>query len=251
MPFHGSFNPFGGVGVNHSAIRGGPPPVSVGNIADLSVDIVGSNVTFTYTPATNANSHQGRVGTTNPPAGTPFTLTGAPVSVGDQPETTEIFCQVRGVKDGSTFGSWSNVDSVISPTIHGPTIVTNGTFTSNVTGWTASTSTVTWDAGKLRVTGAAGGAGAGRADQTISGLTVGATYRFQMDSPAGTSPSPSWRVRQDSTAGTNLISGSGFSAVDQTFVAPASGTVAISLIEGNSSTSDFSTFDNIVLRKIL
>lgn len=54
--------------------------------------------------------------------------------------------------------------------------VTNGTFASDVSGWTAPLpgGTISWDAGTLKLTVGAGLGG--RAVQTITGLTIGVTY---------------------------------------------------------------------------
>lgn len=67
----------------------------------------------------------------------------------------------------------------ISGLPNGTEFITNGSFAANVAGWTPQLTgaAVTWNAGKLRLT--AGSGQSARATQTISGLTVGQTYRIR------------------------------------------------------------------------
>ena len=59
-------------------------------------------------------------------------------------------------------------------------LVTNGTFDSGTTGWTATNSAaLSVDNGRLKVLNTA--ASYGRATQTVTGLTVGQRYTFQVD----------------------------------------------------------------------
>jgi hypothetical protein len=233
-----------------AAVAGAAAPVAIGDISDLVTTVDGTEISLTFTPATNATSHEFRAGTVNPPDGAWTALTENPMATADFADETEIFFQVRGVA-GASVGNASNVDSVTTPAIYGPELVTNGTFDSATTGWTASTSTLSAVGGRMRVQGATGGGGLGRADQTISGLTPGDTLRFTCAGILGTSPSVGIRVKQDSTAGANLFSQTNANAVDTTFVVPASGTVVIQCLELNSSTSDYGSFDDISLRKVL
>lgn len=61
----------------------------------------------------------------------------------------------------------------------GTELITNGAFPFNVSGWTPQLTgaSVTWSSGKLRLQAASGQSA--RATQTISGLTVGQTYRIR------------------------------------------------------------------------
>jgi len=68
--------------------------------------------------------------------------------------------------------SYSSSPKAWIPTTTGSELVTNGTFASDVSGWTADIATVTWSAGKMRVATAGG---YGWATQVLS-LTVGTTY---------------------------------------------------------------------------
>lgn len=227
----------------------------IGTISDLSATADGFDVTLTFTPPSLATEYEYVWDDVDPPetAGIVQPLSNLTVDLESLPDETEVFFKVRG-KAGASVGAWSNVDSIQT---QGAEEVTNGTFDTNITGWTASTATLAWDGGgsngKIRITGSSGGAGFGRADQTLTGLTPGATYRLRIGTIGGTSPSPNWRVRQDSTAGAILVGGTtgSFAPVDTTFVAPASGTVVLQLLELNSLITDFVTFDNVSVRKVV
>lgn len=245
-------------GASVEAISDASPEVEllpIPQITDLVATFDAFDVTLAFTPVAYATEYEYVWDEASPPdaAGTIQPLSNQTVDLESLPDETVVYFQVRG-KAGASVGDWSNIQSIQT---QGAELVVNGDFTSNVAGWTASTSTLAWDGGggdgKIRITGAVGGAGFGRADQTITGLTPGATYRIRIGSIAGSSPSPNWRIRQDNSSGAILVAGTtgSFAPVNTTFVAPASGTVVLQLLELDGSTSNFSTFDKVSVRKVV
>ena len=84
------------------------------------------------------------------------------------------------------------------PTTTGSELVTNGTFASDVSGWTAENSVVTWSAGKMRVVTVGSN---GWAKQILS-LTVGKTYLITASSSviAGGVTNASIRIHPDTSS---------------------------------------------------
>jgi len=84
------------------------------------------------------------------------------------------------------------------PTTTGSELVTNGTFASDVSGWTAENSVVTWSAGKMRVVTVGAN---GWAKQILS-LTVGKTYLITASSSviAGGVTNASIRIHPDTSS---------------------------------------------------
>jgi hypothetical protein len=131
---------------------------------------------------------------------------------------------------------------------YGPELVTNGTFDTDVTGW-STTSGGSWVAGKLRVTSPGSTNGS---KQTILTLESGATYNFR----ATQTPHEGDRARIQLGVATTqtlyyaVVGGT----IDITFVAASTG-IDITAEAANSaawaSAAEYAEFDNISLRKVL
>ena len=94
--------------------------------------------------------------------------------------------------------SYSSSAKAWIPTTTGSELVTNGTFASDVSGWTAENSVVTWSAGKMRVVTVGAN---GWAKQILS-LTVGKTYLITASSSviAGGVTNASIRIHPDTSS---------------------------------------------------
>lgn len=135
----------------------------------------------------------------------------------------------------------------------GPELVVNGTFDSNVDGWTAQLDgVITWSAlQRLNLTTTTGG---GRATQLVSGLSIGQEYIFTGDIPSVTGAggqSASVRLTTDSAGGTTgqvyqgaavFVGNTG--SWSTTFVAGAT-SITVALLAGTGITAQF---DNVSLR---
>lgn len=139
----------------------------------------------------------------------------------------------------------------VNPAV-GPELVVNGTFVTDIAGWTGVLSpTLSWNAGRLQMVSAGSGT---RCVQTITGLTVGQNYRFSGDvvSVAGTA---------DSTAAFRLTTSTDGSSTGQVYSSPpvavgssgssktsfiaASTSITIACLNGSGLTC---LFDNLSLR---
>ena len=83
--------------------------------------------------------------------------------------------------DGSINKRLTATDPAITGNPGAPEEVTNGDFATDVSGWTNisdSSGTITFDAGKMRMTN--GSSGAARAEQNLTGLTIGKTYNVSV-----------------------------------------------------------------------
>lgn len=121
----------------------------------------------------------------------------------------------------------------------GSELVTNGTFTSNTTGWTALTSTLSVTNGSLVITNV--GTNYGSASQTIN-TTIGKKYTLKVSADSGTST-----ATFDFTNGTtsrlyNAISGHYETTID--FIAQAT-TVTLSFINASNVAGQISYAQNI------
>jgi hypothetical protein len=129
--------------------------------------------------------------------------------------------------------------------VYGPELITNGTFDTVTTGWTASTSTLGIVSGKMRVTGTS--SGAGRADQSITCVS-GAWYEINFD-VSGTSTGKALRVGT-SAGGTQILNTGALSTATgyiYRFQATQT-TIHIGLIDGDATGSNYSEWDNVSVR---
>ena len=126
----------------------------------------------------------------------------------------------------------------------GSELVTNGDFSSDVSGWTKdgdASSTIGYDSGRLKVTAATNYDGA---SQSVSGLVVGQTYKFSADYELGTATQ--LQIRAGSEPSTDLSSPSSGTAVNY-FVADST-SMTIYVRTGGSTGTIF--FDNISVKKV-
>lgn len=130
---------------------------------------------------------------------------------------------------------------------YGPELITNGTFDSNVTGWTAqSGANVSWDAGTMLVANTPGDTFSG-ASQTIT-TEAGETYRIRVTVDA-TTGGPGIRVNDGPTAGGGLLFE--LIAVGQyefTFAAASTQATIYATSSGDGASVNF---DNISVQKQL
>ena len=127
----------------------------------------------------------------------------------------------------------------------GPELVTNGTFDSNTTGWTASNATLSSESGRLRVTRVGTTVSLGHQQHTLS---PGERYLLTFDQFTGTTTA-AMRVGNsvngadyvlDSTAGTGRTA---------TFV-PTQATVYINCRASGTTDGQYAEFDNISLKRL-
>lgn len=125
----------------------------------------------------------------------------------------------------------------------GSELVSNGTFATVTTGWTASGATLTIDTARLKCANA--GAARGYAYQSII-TVVGKTYRIQADIDLGDADEATIAVGNSAGNGAlgRFIVGSD---KDFTFVATATATI-ISLINGSAVSGKFTFFDNVSVK---
>ena len=135
-----------------------------------------------------------------------------------------------------------------SPVYIGDELVTNGTFDTDLTGWT--TNGAVWESGQIKVTDSSANFDA-RARQFISGLTVGKVYALTATIDKGTMSLYSQaQIRQQGTS--NLVVSTPL-LTDGTFTVyfVYSAPVFINLLVDTTSTSSkYAYFDNISVREI-
>lgn len=140
--------------------------------------------------------------------------------------------------------SLSSIAATGVKTPFGPELISNGTFDTNTTGWTASGATLTVVSGAMRVTNSAGASGYGYQAVTT---VIGATYQIAGTLTNGTSGA---RLRVGTTAGGSEILLLSASTPGTTFVATAT-TTYISCRNASATSGQASDYDNISLKKVL
>lgn len=130
----------------------------------------------------------------------------------------------------------------------GSTLVTNGTFDTGTTGWTASDATLSQVSGRIRITNSIASAGHGYQD--LSGLVeVGKVYEIVATGYAGTG-SAHLRVGR-SFAATEYASVAPISGITSVvFVAETSTNLFITLRNNNTTAGTYVEFDDIILREV-
>jgi hypothetical protein len=136
-----------------------------------------------------------------------------------------------------------------SPEYIGPELVTNGTFDTDISGWTTVLGSASWSAGQISV--ARGGGNLGRVSAPIT-CEIGKVYRFTGYQDKGTTGSVAVTLAISSTSTVGAIAI--FSSVtagtfDIVFVATQT-THWVLLQNGSGSDGDAALFDNISVREI-
>lgn len=144
----------------------------------------------------------------------------------------------------------------VDPQNLGNELVVNGAFTTDVSSWAlAFSGTVTWSAGKLRVTSSGGLAA--RAMQTLTGLVPGAVYTVTAQvtgNSAAFVPAQIFLTTASNGSTAGLFAGNPNSASTPrtetfTFVAPQS-TVYLCLLNVSTTATDWVEFDNVSVKEI-
>ena len=155
--------------------------------------------------------------------------------------------------DTSQFGGKTAEDYLASQ----PELVTNGTFDSDTDGWAIESGdeTLSVVSGRLRVTYGADGLGSGEtgAYQELTGLTVGAWYRFSVGNRwKGTNGAVGVRVRAPNFSSATLASFYGFSdASDESIIFQATyATAWVHVYGGYGTTGTYVEVDNISVKEI-
>lgn len=152
-----------------------------------------------------------------------------------------------GWMHGDIKGAWLS-DTDDSDLIGGIDLVENGTFNTNVSGWTAGYNAggdeLSWDAsGKAKITYTASSTGQyPRYVQAISGLTVGSTYKisWEADTSGGSSAGLIFTNNSTGTGGVTIYS----SGVSYATATASTMYVAMSLMN-ETTIGDYALFDNV------
>lgn len=134
----------------------------------------------------------------------------------------------------------------------GPNLISNGHFTDDVSGWTASGSTLSKTAdGKLRITDATTGVGTATARQVLT-TVAGQLYRVDLEFTRGTSTTGLAYVFGTSSSTPNGSKSSmATGAHSFYFVADsASTTIQVYASTGSSTTGQYNDYDNIKVRAV-
>lgn len=140
-----------------------------------------------------------------------------------------------------------------SDTTYGSELVADGSFATGIVGWSAIHGTISHEGNRIRTT-ATDGSNPGRTMYTLTGLSVGQTYRFSFDRYKGTSAGTSMYV---GIVNTGSISGAIVSSVNVTtdgnttvfFTATQTDHYLIFL--GTTSTiGAYAEFDNVSVKQI-
>lgn len=156
------------------------------------------------------------------------------------------------VSTSPSIGRW--LDQQYGAATYGPELVTNGGFDSDISGWTQTLGSVSWQAGRLRAS--RGSAQGGRATYPLPPTVPGKTYRITCDrSIAGgvSSAGVVVAITAGSTVGALLSNYGGSSAWSQfsgVFVA-SQAQHWIALDTGTGSEGQYAEYDNISVREIV
>lgn len=128
----------------------------------------------------------------------------------------------------------------------GPELVTNGTFDTNITGWTGTTAggVVSWDAGRLKIVNQ--GAGYGYSTAPIQ-VVAGRTYLLSGVRSGASSSNIS--ITKLATGTDSIYAGTtGAGPMEATFVADATATRYVSVRVQTSAVGGNAEFDNISVK---
>ena len=149
-----------------------------------------------------------------------------------------------GWMHGNIKGAWLSDTSTTSVT--GTELITNGTFDSNTTGWTANTSTNTWSSGTMQIT-RSGGSG----NTTYQSFTTVAGQRYVASAQVNSSGSRGDMYIMNGTGWAGTVLGGALGTSGQTriltvsFIATST-TTTLGFSIDNNSTSIF--VDNVSVR---
>ena len=132
----------------------------------------------------------------------------------------------------------------LRPVSYGDELVTNGTFDTDTTGWTANNSSLSVVSGKLRLTQQ--GVGLGFAQTTVT-TVVGKLYRFEWDYIAGTSATPTARLGSASLAADIINVSADSNGIN--FVATSS-TTYVNFRMAGTTDGLYATFDNVSVKEV-
>ena len=135
----------------------------------------------------------------------------------------------------------------------GPNLITNGTFDDDISGWTGVDATVSWSAGRLRITANAGINGA--VYQTVSGLTIGQKYTVFAECVLATGPWGRIHVgtstdinSQNKYSETASTAAQNFGVGPQSLTFDAVATSHVIWLEVGGGQSDTFEFDNVIMK---
>ena len=125
--------------------------------------------------------------------------------------------------------------------VTGSELVTNGTFASDVSGWTGETDTsATYDSGRLKVTKTASSGPYGIVNQTITTI-AGKQYLFQADSITGSGPSAFFRFNDGALGAYTETEGT----THRAYFTATSTSTKIAVGVASTSASEYIFWDNI------
>ena len=125
--------------------------------------------------------------------------------------------------------------------VTGSELVTNGTFASDVSGWTGETDTsATYDSGRLKVTKTASSGPYGIVNQTITTI-AGKQYLFQAESITGSGPSAFFRFNDGALGAYTETEGT----THRAYFTATSTSTKIAVGVASTSASEYIFWDNI------
>ena len=143
--------------------------------------------------------------------------------------------------------------ATMGPTTGGTELVTNGTYDTDTTGWTAANSTLSVVSNRLRVTSDGGSVGGAppQANQTLS-LVVGRRYRVTADVNFGTSANAVVQINANSGGAfttSQTLTSSGSVSLDFT-AQVTDGKVIVHLQSVPTASGEYQEFDNVSVREL-
>ena len=133
--------------------------------------------------------------------------------------------------------------------VTGSELVTNGTFDSNITGWTSTDGNISHQSGALRLQGDGSSTSYPRVYQAIT-TVVGETYTVTADMVGGNAIA--WYLRVDTSSGGNgnLYNSNNLTAATHagTFTATSTTTYIILQVTSTIPAPNYRDFDNVSVR---
>jgi hypothetical protein len=161
--------------------------------------------------------------------------------------TNAMVCSIR-----NNFNTgWMNGDIKLAtlsdtddPDVTGTELVTNGTFDTDTTGWSAGNATLSVVSGKLRITATSGGA---RSEATQDVTTV-AGKKYVVSTTDVVDATTSTARLEVFNAGIYLAGAIGTGSLSATFVAGSTSTTIDLAMGADCTTGDYIEFDNVSVR---
>jgi hypothetical protein len=143
-----------------------------------------------------------------------------------------------------------NNDRYALPTF-GSELVTNGSAFADTTGWTAVLGSISAVSGVLRATG--NGSQTGRAQQTLSGLTIGSLYRFLYTRTVqtGGNATATIGITSGTTAGAIYNVNSAASGAVEAFFTATQTTHYLMLGGTSASNGTYTDFDDVSVKEVI